>query len=83
MAPRLDEGSGMGVFGDNERGLWSADVSGWGVEGMRKAGGKVVAALGILGDIFAMLIDAVWSTVGAIVHRRFSWAGVLRTEPGS
>ena len=74
MAPRLDEGSGMGVVGDNERGLWDADVSGWGVEGMRNAGGKVVAALGVLGDIFAMLCDAVWSTGGAIVHRRFSWS---------
>ncbi len=74
MAPRLDEGSGMGVVGDNERGLWYADVSGWGVDGMRNAGGKVVAALGVLGDIFAMLCDAVWSTGSAIVHRRFSWS---------
>ena len=41
---------------------------------MRAAGGKVVAALAVLGDIFAMLGDAVWSTVGAIVHRRFSWS---------
>jgi phospholipid/cholesterol/gamma-HCH transport system permease protein len=33
-----------------------------------------VAALGVLGDIFAMLCDAIWSTAGAIVHRRFSWS---------
>jgi phospholipid/cholesterol/gamma-HCH transport system permease protein len=46
----------------------------WGMDQVRVVGTKVVAALGILGDIFAMLIDAVWSTVGAIVHRRFSWA---------
>jgi phospholipid/cholesterol/gamma-HCH transport system permease protein len=38
------------------------------------AGRKVVSALGIVGDLFAMLLDAVWSTVSAIVHRRFSWA---------
>jgi len=35
---------------------------------------KILSALRILGDIFAMLVDAVWSTVAAIVHRRFSWA---------
>jgi phospholipid/cholesterol/gamma-HCH transport system permease protein len=34
----------------------------------------VVRAFGILGDIFAMLLDAIWSTVSAIVRRRFSWA---------
>jgi phospholipid/cholesterol/gamma-HCH transport system permease protein len=28
----------------------------------------------ILGDIFAMLLDAIWSTVAAIFHRRFSWS---------
>jgi phospholipid/cholesterol/gamma-HCH transport system permease protein len=39
-----------------------------------EAGRKVVSALGIVGDLFAMLLDAVWSTVSAIVHRRFSWA---------
>jgi len=46
----------------------------WGSEELRIAGAKVVSALEILGDTFAMLIDAVWSTVAAIVHRRFSWA---------
>ena len=46
----------------------------WGVDELRLVGTKVVSALGILGDIFAMLIDAIWSTVAAIVHRRFSWA---------
>jgi phospholipid/cholesterol/gamma-HCH transport system permease protein len=35
---------------------------------------KFLNALGILGDLFAMLCDAVTSTVSAIVHRRFSWA---------
>ncbi|HEY7947335.1 MAG TPA: ABC transporter permease [Acidimicrobiales bacterium] len=46
----------------------------WGIDELRVVGTKVTSALGILGDIFAMLLDAVWSTVTAIVHRRFSWA---------
>ncbi len=46
----------------------------WGVGELRIVGTKVVSALAILGDIFAMLLDAVVSTVTAIVHRRFSWA---------
>jgi phospholipid/cholesterol/gamma-HCH transport system permease protein len=46
----------------------------WGMREVRIAGTKVVSALGILGDIFALLLDAVWSTITAIVHRRFSWA---------
>jgi phospholipid/cholesterol/gamma-HCH transport system permease protein len=37
-------------------------------------GGRAAAFLGVLADIFAMLTDATWSTVSAIVHRRFSWA---------
>jgi phospholipid/cholesterol/gamma-HCH transport system permease protein len=74
MAPRLDAGINQGGVGDNEHGFRYADVSGWGLEGMRSAGGKVAAALAVLGDIFAMLCDAVWSTADAIVHRRFSWS---------
>jgi phospholipid/cholesterol/gamma-HCH transport system permease protein len=35
---------------------------------------KFVSGLAIIGDLVAMLMDAVWSTVSAIVHRRFSWA---------
>ena len=46
----------------------------WGVDELRVFGDKVVSAFAILGDIFSMLLDAVWSTVAAIVHRRFSWA---------
>jgi phospholipid/cholesterol/gamma-HCH transport system permease protein len=46
---------------------------GWGAEEVRLATTKIVSALGIVGDMFAMLIDAVCSTVAAIVHRRFSW----------
>jgi phospholipid/cholesterol/gamma-HCH transport system permease protein len=45
----------------------------WGVEELRLAGTKIVSGIGIVGDMFAMLIDAVCSTVIAIVHRRFSW----------
>ena len=47
-------------------------TAGWGVA--EAAGAKVAAALGIFGDLFAMLMDAVWSTGDAVVHRRFSWA---------
>jgi phospholipid/cholesterol/gamma-HCH transport system permease protein len=46
----------------------------WVANNMGEAGRKVVSALAIVGDLFAMLLDAVWSTVSAIVHRRFSWA---------
>jgi phospholipid/cholesterol/gamma-HCH transport system permease protein len=35
---------------------------------------KFVSGLAIIGDLCAMLMDAVWSTVSAVVHRRFSWA---------
>jgi phospholipid/cholesterol/gamma-HCH transport system permease protein len=35
---------------------------------------KFVTAFEMLGDVFAMLLDAVWSTVSAIVRRRFSWS---------
>lgn len=45
----------------------------WGVDELRVARDKCVSGLAVLGDIFAMLVDAVWSTVAAIVHRRFSW----------
>jgi phospholipid/cholesterol/gamma-HCH transport system permease protein len=46
----------------------------WGQEYLGTAGRKIVSALGIVGDLVAMLLDAVWSTVSAIIHRRFSWA---------
>jgi phospholipid/cholesterol/gamma-HCH transport system permease protein len=36
--------------------------------------GRVVTAFETIGDIFSMLLDAVWSTVSSIAHRRFSWA---------
>ena len=58
-------------MGDQRRGFGTV---GWGVEEAQAAGAKVVAALAIFGDLFAMLFDAVWSTGGAVVHRRFSWA---------
>jgi phospholipid/cholesterol/gamma-HCH transport system permease protein len=46
----------------------------WVANHLGEGGRKVVSALGIVGDLFAMLLDAVWSTVSAIFHRRFSWA---------
>jgi phospholipid/cholesterol/gamma-HCH transport system permease protein len=41
--------------------------------GLDVANGKVVSAFEIMGDVFAMLLDAVVSTFTAIVRRRFSW----------
>ena len=73
MAPRVDAGSGKGVGGDNEGGLWQPDVSGWGTEGMRDAGQGRGRARHPRRHLRHAL-DAVWSTVAAIVHRRFSWA---------
>jgi phospholipid/cholesterol/gamma-HCH transport system permease protein len=46
----------------------------WGADQFEVSRRKVVSAFGILGDIFAMLLDAIWSTVSAVVHRRFSWS---------
>jgi len=46
----------------------------WGSGRLDVSGRKVVSAFEILGDIFAMLLDAIWSTVSAIFHRRFSWS---------
>ena len=69
MTAPADAGSDTGEISDGGLG-----TVGWGVEEMQAAGAKVVAALAIFGDLFAMLGDAVWSTGGAVVHRRFSWA---------
>src|ERR1700722_10718600 len=44
------------------------------LEAFETAGRKVVSALGMIGDLSAMVLDAVWSTVSALVHRRFSWS---------
>ncbi|MGH9172579.1 MAG: MlaE family ABC transporter permease [Acidimicrobiales bacterium] len=35
---------------------------------------KVVSAFAVLGDIFAMMLDSLWSTGSAVIHRRFSWS---------
>jgi phospholipid/cholesterol/gamma-HCH transport system permease protein len=37
-------------------------------------GDKVLSIFAVLGDIFAMLLDAIVSAVGAIVRRKFSWS---------
>jgi phospholipid/cholesterol/gamma-HCH transport system permease protein len=47
---------------------------GWGADQLDVPKRKVVSAFSIIGDIFAMMLDAIWSTVSAIVHRRFSWS---------
>ena len=74
MASCVDDGRNTGVVIDSEAGLRHIDLPAWGLGGMRTAGQKALAALAILGDVFAMMCDAVWSTAGAIVHRRFSWS---------
>jgi len=49
-------------------------MAGWGAGQLDVSGRKIKSAFEILGDVFAMLLDAVWSTVSAIVRRRFSWS---------
>jgi phospholipid/cholesterol/gamma-HCH transport system permease protein len=68
MAALADAGSDSAEISDG------FGTVGWGVEEAQAAGAKVIAALAIFGDLFAMLFDAVWSTGDAVVHRRFSWA---------
>ena len=75
LTPVPREASNKPTRGNQERGELAAPVAvDWGQEYLGTVGRKVVSALGIVGDLFAMLLDAVWSTVSAIVHRRFSWA---------
>jgi phospholipid/cholesterol/gamma-HCH transport system permease protein len=72
MGPRV-EADDRGAVADADNGLF-VGASGLGLEDLRKMGTKVVAGLAIIGDLFAMMLDAVCSTVDAIVHRRFSWS---------
>jgi phospholipid/cholesterol/gamma-HCH transport system permease protein len=60
--------------GDGRHDLQIPGAFDWGADELRIVRTKVVSAFAVLGDIFAMLVDAVWSTVAAVVHRRFSWA---------
>lgn len=75
---RVDAGGAPFAEGDAPAGL-TVDAWGggeplpWGTAELRAAATKAVGWLGVLGDVFAMLVDAVWSTVSAFVHRRFSW----------
>jgi phospholipid/cholesterol/gamma-HCH transport system permease protein len=73
MGPRVEarvDGGAVGRKGDE----LFVGTPAWALEDLRSAGRKVVAALALFGDLFALLFDAVASTGGAIVHRRFSWA---------
>ena len=49
-------------------------IAAWTSHQAGAAGEKVVSGFAVLGDIFAMLLDAVWSTVSSIVRRKFSWS---------
>ncbi len=73
MGPRVEARVDGGAVGRKGDGLL-VGTPGWALEDLRGAGHKVVAALALFGDLFAILLDAVASTGGAIVHRRFSWA---------
>jgi phospholipid/cholesterol/gamma-HCH transport system permease protein len=43
------------------------------LDAFQTAGRKVVAGFAQIGDLSAMVLDALWSTGSAIRHRRFSW----------
>ena len=72
MTPGVDGGSTKEAI--DEGAQLPFDTPEWGTEAAWKVVTKLTAAFAVLGDLFAMLVDAVWSTVGAVVHRRFSWA---------
>lgn len=44
------------------------------VDSVDTGGRKVMAGLAAIGDLSALMLDAVWSTGSALVHRRFSWS---------
>jgi phospholipid/cholesterol/gamma-HCH transport system permease protein len=73
MGPRVDARVDGGAVGHKGDGLLDGTPA-WAIEDLRSAGRKVVAALALFGDLFAILLDAVASTGDAIVHRRFSWS---------
>jgi phospholipid/cholesterol/gamma-HCH transport system permease protein len=73
MGPRVDARVDGGAVGRKGDGLLVGTPA-WGLEDLRGAGRKVVAAFALFGDLFAILLDAVASTGDAIVHRRFSWS---------
>jgi phospholipid/cholesterol/gamma-HCH transport system permease protein len=73
MGPRVDARVDGGAVGHKGDGLLVGTPA-WAIEDLRSAGRKVVAALALFGDLFAILLDAVASTGDAIVHRRFSWS---------
>jgi phospholipid/cholesterol/gamma-HCH transport system permease protein len=68
MAALADAGSESAEISDG------FETVGWGVGEAQAAGAKLIGAFAIFGDLFAMLLDAVWSTGDAVIHRRFSWA---------
>lgn len=58
---------------ERSRGKAAPTSAGW-VDPLPVPVRKVQSAFEILGDIFAMLFDAIWSTGSAMIHRRFSWS---------
>src|SRR3984885_2945905 len=51
----------------------SPDIGGWGVDPLERGGRKVGAAFGQIGDVAAMVLDATYATIEALVRRRFPW----------
>ncbi len=43
------------------------------IDAAKAASRKVVSAFTVIGDLSAMVMDAIWSTGSALVRRRFSW----------
>jgi phospholipid/cholesterol/gamma-HCH transport system permease protein len=59
-----------------ERGVQTDEptVHKWATDQTDVVGHKVLSLFEVLGDIFAMLLDAIVSTITSIVRRRFSWS---------
>jgi phospholipid/cholesterol/gamma-HCH transport system permease protein len=72
MIPGIDGGNAKGAI-DEGAGFSIGDPA-WETEATRRVVAKLTAAFAVLGALFALLLDAVWSTADAVVHRRFSWA---------
>jgi phospholipid/cholesterol/gamma-HCH transport system permease protein len=76
MSDQLLSGSSKGSPRGLVRGLTTPQPTApeWVLQGFETAGRKVVSAFGMIGDLSAMMLDAVWSTGSALIHRRFSWS---------
>ncbi len=51
----------------------SPEIGGWAVQLFERAGRKVGAGFGQIGDLSAMVLDATYATAEALIRRRFPW----------